>query len=98
MIAVAQPYRPRPAGSVAPRWARERRTGAAANAFGVNTAAAAAAGRTPDGSGTVATIVRSGRPDALIPAIPLAAAKPAGMIARRSTAGSVDGRAASPRR
>ena len=39
--AVAQPP-PSPAGSVAARWACDRRTGAAANAFGVKTAAAAA--------------------------------------------------------
>ena len=46
---------------VAARLAFERSTGAAANAFGVNTAAAAA------GPAVVTTRARSGRPEALIP-------------------------------
>ena len=42
MIASAQPKRPLALCDVAARWACDRRTGAAANAFGVKTAAAAA--------------------------------------------------------
>ena len=60
-------------------------TGAAANAFGVNTAAAAA------GPSVVRISTRSGRPDALIPIAAPPAAKPAGRAARRSTSGRLVG-------
>src|SRR5262245_65624255 len=77
---------------VAARCSRDSVTGAATKAFGVKTAAALA-GAAP---GSVATIVRSGRPDALIPATVAPARKPPGIVARRSTAGRLLGRAASP--
>src|ERR1700675_4236726 len=81
MTAWAQPNPPRALPDVAARWARDRRTGAAANAFGVKTAAAAA------GPPVATTTARSGRPEALIPAASPPALKPAGMAARRSTGG-----------
>src|SRR4051812_21216779 len=87
MIALAQPNFPSPAGSVAARCAFDRRTGAAAKAFGVKTAAAAAGRRSPSGPGAVATSARSGRPEALIPATPPTATNPPGITARRSTGG-----------
>ena len=70
---------------VAWRLARDSRTGAAANRLGVNTAAAG----TGPSSATIRT--RSGRPDALIPAVAPAARKPAGMRVTRSTGGNVAG-------
>src|SRR4051812_40151721 len=79
--AFAQSKPPRESPDVAARLARDRRTGAAANALGVNTAAAAA------GPAVVTTTARSGRPEALIPAASPPALKPAGMTARRSTGG-----------
>src|SRR4029079_2592203 len=91
---VPQPYRPWLPDSVAARCACDRRTGAAAKAFGVKTAAAAALGRTPSWPGCVATIARSGRPDALMPATPAPATNPSGIAARRSTGGNAVGRAA----
>src|SRR5262245_45192539 len=72
---------------VAARCSRDSLTGAATNAFGVKTAAAVA-GAAP---GNVATIVRSGRPDALIPAAVAPARNPPGIVARRSTAGRLLG-------
>ena len=66
---------------MAARFARERRTGAATNAFGVNTAATAA------GLSVVTARAKSGRPEALIPAASPPARKPAGRLARRSTGG-----------
>jgi hypothetical protein len=66
--------------------ARDNFTGAAAKAFGVKTAAAEA----PSGA---TTRPRSGRPDALIPAVQPPARKPRGITARRSTSG----RAVDPR-
>ena len=67
---------------VAARFDRDRRTGAAANAFGVNTAAAAA------GPPVARINARSGRPEALMPAVVPPARNPAGRAARRSTAGA----------
>src|SRR5439155_1811451 len=69
---------------------RLRRTGAAAKAFGVKTAAAAA-GRRPSGPRVVAMTARSGRPDALIPTAVAPATNPPGIAARRSTAGRTGG-------
>ena len=66
---------------MAARWACDSRTGAAANAFGVKTAAAAA------GPAVVTTTARSGRPEALIPAAMPAGPEAGGMAARRSTGG-----------
>ncbi len=76
------------------RWACDRRTGAAAKAFGVKTAAAAAGRR------SCATTARSGRPDALIPAVAPPAAKPPGRrpVARRPAGRSGDGRRRRARR
>src|SRR5207344_1139299 len=81
MIASAHPNPPRASPDVAARWAFDRRTGAAANKFGVKTAAAGA------GPAVVTTTARSGRPEALIPAASPPARKPGGMAARRSTGG-----------
>ena len=81
MIASAQPNPPRASPDVAARCAFDSRTGAAANVFGVKTAAAAA------GPEVVTTTARSGRPEALIPAASPPARKPDGMAARRSTGG-----------
>ena len=81
----AQPYRPRGSPDVAARFACDCFTGAAANAFGVNTAAAAA------GPSVVRISTRSGRPEALIPMAAPPAAKPAGRAARRSTSGRLVG-------
>ncbi len=64
---------------LAARWARDRRTGAAAKAFGVKTAAAAAGTGRPASSLSVAMIARSGRPDALIPTAAPPARNPAGI-------------------
>ena len=88
MTARAQPNPPRASPDVAARLARDRRTGAAANALGVKTAAAAA------GPPVVTARARSGRPEALIPAARPPARKPAGMTARRSMAGKAAGAAA----
>ena len=68
--------RPSPGG-----WPATARTGAAANRLGVNTAAAG----TGPSSATIST--RSGRPDALMPAVAPAARNPAGRCAARSTGG-----------
>ena len=89
ITALAQPRRPRPAGSVARRCCCERRTGAAAMRLRVNRAATAA-GR------PVATpmMARSGRPLALMPALRPPATKPAGSTGVRVTDGSAEGRAA----
>ncbi len=81
MTASAQPNPPRGSPDVAARCARDSRTGAAANAFGVKTAATAA------GPVVESTTARSGRPEALIPAARPPALKPAGMTGRRSTGG-----------
>src|SRR3954447_8653931 len=81
MIASAQPKPPRTSPEVAARCAFERRTGAAANVFGVKTAATAAGPR------VVTTTARSGRPEAFIPAASPPARKPGGVTARRSTGG-----------
>src|SRR3954470_23638803 len=81
MIASAQPKPPRPSPEVAARCAFDSRTGAAANVFGVKTAATAAGPR------VVTTTARSGRPEALIPAAIPPARKPDGVTARRSTGG-----------
>src|SRR5688500_12291822 len=81
MTEFAQPNPPRGSPDVAARLARDSRTGAAANVFGVKTAAAAA------GPAVVTTTARSGRPEALIPTAIPPALKPAGMTARRSTGG-----------
>ena len=75
MTEFAQPNPPRGSPDVAARLARDSRTGAAANVFGVKTAAAAA------GPAVVTTTARSGRPEALIPAASPPALKPAGMTA-----------------
>ena len=80
-MASAQPKPPRASPEVAARCARDSRTGAAANAFGVKTAAAAA------GPPVDTMTARSGRPEALIPAASPPARKPAGIAARRSTGG-----------
>jgi hypothetical protein len=61
--------------------ARDSWTGAAANAFGVKTAAAEA----PPGA-TMSP--KSGRPEALIPAVEPPVLKPFGSTARRSTTGN----------
>ena len=84
---VAQPQRPSPSGAVVARFARLRRTGAAAIVFGVKTAAAAA-GIRPSGPRSVVMTARSGRPDALIPTVAPPARNPRGIAARRSTGGS----------
>ncbi len=81
MTALAYPNPPRGSADVAARWARDRRTGAAAKLFGVKTAATAA------GPPVVTMTARSGRPEALIPTASPPAAKPAGMADRRSTGG-----------
>src|SRR6187431_2121853 len=81
MTEFAQPNPPRGSREVAARLARDSRTGAAANVFGVKTAAAAA------GPAVVTTTARSGRPEALIPAASPPALKPSGITARRSTGG-----------
>ena len=81
MTASAQPNPPRGSPDVAARCARDSRTGAAANVFGVKTAATAA------GPAVERTTARSGRPEALIPAANPPALKPAGMAGRRSTGG-----------
>ncbi len=83
--ALARPERPPPPRPVAKRLAWLRRTGAAANRFGVKTAAAGTA------SPVAATSARSGRPLALIPIAMPPATKPAGMTACRSTVGRADG-------
>ena len=69
-IAEAKPNPPRESSDVAARLARDSRTGAAANALGVKTAAAAAG---PEVARMSAT---SGRPEALIPAAVAPAWKP----------------------
>ena len=81
MIAWAHPNPPRRSSDVRDRCSRDRRTGAAANAFGVKTAAAAA------GPSVATTSPRSGRPDALIPATRPLAVNPPGMSGT-----SLDGR------
>ena len=81
MIALAQPNPPRASPDVAARCSFDSRTGAAANVFGVKTAATAA------GPDVVVTTARSGRPEALIPATMPPALKPGGMAERRSTGG-----------
>src|SRR5262249_43840752 len=83
MTADAKPKPARGSSDVAARLARDRRTRAAPNAFGVNTAAAAAS------PAVVTMSATSGRPEALIPAATPPAEKPAGRTARRSTAGRV---------
>ena len=60
MTASAQPNPPRGSSEVAARWAWESRTGAAANAFGVKTAAAAAG---PDGRDDEGQVRPAGRLD-----------------------------------
>ena len=84
MTAEAKPKPPRGSSGRGREIGRDRRTGAAANAFGVNTAAAAA------GPPVVTMRARSGRPEALIPRRQPAGTKPAGRAAaaRRSTDGS----------
>ena len=81
-IAVAQPKPPAP-----PVGGREvgvdRRTGAAANAFGVNTAPRPPGPRRRSDE----RAARSGRPEALIPAAPPPATNPAGMRAAARPAG-----------
>src|SRR6266540_1750442 len=90
---LSSPSRPRRPASVrrlSARCAWLSRTGAAAKALGVKTAAAAA-GRRPSGPRVVAMTERSGRPDALIPAAVAPATKPSGIAARLSTAGRTGG-------
>src|SRR5258705_251274 len=81
MTPPARPTPPRGSPDVVARWARDNRTGAAANVFGVKTAATAA------GPDVVTTTARSGRPEALIPVAIPPALKPSGMAERRSTGG-----------
>ena len=84
-IASAQPNLPPPVASVALRWARDMRIGAATTWLLVKTAATAA------GASMVEMTPRSGRPEGLIPAARPPARKPPGMAARSSTPGRAIG-------
>ena len=74
---------------VARRLARESCTGAAAKRFGVNTAA------TGTGPASATMRAKSGRPEALMPAVVPTAEKPPGIRAARSTGGRSVGSGAS---